>query len=101
MRSLKVEMQSYREDNERMTKAQEEQNRLNASMLQSLTDIQRWMNSEHRAVNPEGSRRGATRRKRYSNGSPEGPIECNTLVLTLFALNVYDVYIVINHGVEL
>ena len=26
---------------------------------------------------------------------------CNTLVLTPFALNVYDVYIVINHGVEL
>ena len=28
-------------------------------------------------------------------------IRCNTPVLTLFALNVYDVYIVINHGVEL
>ena len=26
---------------------------------------------------------------------------CNTPVLTPFALNVYDVYIVINHGVEL
>ena len=26
---------------------------------------------------------------------------CNTLVLTPFALNVYDVYIVINLGVEL
>ena len=26
---------------------------------------------------------------------------CNTPVLTLFALNVYNVYIVINHGVEL
>ena len=26
---------------------------------------------------------------------------CNTLVLTPFSLNVYDVYIVINHGVEL
>ena len=26
---------------------------------------------------------------------------CNTLVLTPFALNVYDVYIVINRGVEL
>ena len=25
---------------------------------------------------------------------------CNTPVLTLFALNVYDVYIVINRGVE-
>ena len=26
---------------------------------------------------------------------------CNTSVMTSFALNVYDVYIVINHGVEL
>ena len=26
---------------------------------------------------------------------------CNTLVLTPFALKVYDVYIVINHGAEL
>jgi len=26
---------------------------------------------------------------------------CNISVLTPFALNVYDVYIVINHGVEL
>ena len=26
---------------------------------------------------------------------------CNTPVWTLFSLNVYDVYIVINHGVEL
>ena len=26
---------------------------------------------------------------------------CNTPVLTLFALNVHEVYIVINHGVEL
>ena len=28
-------------------------------------------------------------------------IYCNTLILTPFALNVYDVYIVINTGVEL
>ena len=39
MRSLWVEMQIYREDNERLVKAQEEQNQLNAAMLQSLTDI--------------------------------------------------------------
>ena len=38
---LRVEMQSYREYNERMIKAQEEQNQLNASMLHSLTYIQR------------------------------------------------------------
>ena len=39
MRSLRVEMQSYRADNERLVKALEEQNQLNATMLQSLTDI--------------------------------------------------------------
>ena len=31
----------------------------------------------------------------------QGGGECNTSVLTPFALNVHDVYIVINHGVEL
>ena len=31
----------------------------------------------------------------------EGGEECNTLFLTPFSLNVYDVNIVINHGVEL
>ena len=41
MRSLRVEMQIYRVDNERLVKAQKEQNQLNAAMLQSLTDIQR------------------------------------------------------------
>ena len=41
MRSLRVELQSYGEDNERMIKDQEEQNQLNAAMLQSLTNIQR------------------------------------------------------------
>ena len=33
MRILRVEMQSYRDDNERMIKDQEEQNQLNAAML--------------------------------------------------------------------
>ena len=49
MRSLRVEMQSYMEDNERLVKAQEEKNHMNSSMLQSLTDIQRRMSSGHRA----------------------------------------------------
>ena len=40
MRSLRVEMQSYRADNERLVKAQEEKNQLNAATLQSLNDIQ-------------------------------------------------------------
>ena len=39
MRSLIVEMQSYREDNERLVKAREEKNEMNAAMLQILIDI--------------------------------------------------------------
>ena len=31
----------------------------------------------------------------------EGGGDCNTSVLTPFSLNIYDVNIVINHGVEL
>ena len=50
MRILRVEMQSYRADNERLVKAQEEQNQLNAAMLQNLTDIQRRMNSGDRTL---------------------------------------------------
>ena len=40
-------------------------------MIQSLTDIHRWMNSENRIVNLEGSRSGDRRRKRYSSGSSD------------------------------
>ena len=36
-----AEMQSYKADNERLVKAHEEQNHLNAYILPSLTDIQR------------------------------------------------------------
>ena len=39
MRILRVELQSCREDNERMLKAQEDQNQINAVILQILTDI--------------------------------------------------------------
>ena len=39
MRSLSMEMQSYMEDNERLVKALEEQNQLNAAILYSLTEI--------------------------------------------------------------
>ena len=65
IRSLRVEMQSYRADNERLVKAQEEQNQLNAAMLQSLTDIQRQMNFWDQTLRPEGNKRTARRRKRY------------------------------------
>ena len=39
--------------------------------------------------------------KSVEDSAIEGGGECNTPVLTPFALNVHDVYIVINHGVEL
>ena len=55
MRSLRVELQSCREDNERIIKSQEEKNQLNATMLQSLTEIQRQINSGHQTTNSEGS----------------------------------------------
>ena len=62
VRSLRVEIQSYRVDNERLTK-DEEQNQLNAAILHSLTDIQRKMNSGDRIVNPEGSKNTTRGRK--------------------------------------
>ena len=69
MRSLRVEMQSYREDNERLVKALEEKNQLNATMLQILTDIQRQRNFWEWTVIPEGSKSTAKRRKRSPSGS--------------------------------
>ena len=69
MRSLRVEMQSYIENNESLVKAQEDKNQLNASMLLSLTDIQRRMDCGNRESNPKGSKSGAKRRKRSSSGS--------------------------------
>ena len=71
MRSLRVEMQSYRADNERLVKAQEEQNQLNAAMLQSLTNIQKRMKFGDRTVRPEGSKSTARRRKRSPSGSSD------------------------------
>ena len=78
MRSPRVELQSWREDNQRMIKAQEEQNQLNASTLQNLIDIQRKINSRDQTTNPEGSgnslrrnphKRSNISRKRSSSGS--------------------------------
>ena len=69
MRSLRVEMQSYREYNERLVKAQEDQNQLNVAMLQSLIDIQRWMNSRDQTIRPDSSKSIARRRKRSPSRS--------------------------------
>ena len=69
MRILRVDLQSYREDNERMIKAQEYQNQLNASMLQSLTNIQRNINSRHLTSDPEGSGNSSRRNSRKRSNS--------------------------------
>ena len=74
MRILRVEMKSYKEDNEILVKAQEEPNQLNVSMLQSLTDIQRWMNYGDQTLRPEGSKSTARRRKRSLSGSSDSKI---------------------------
>ena len=47
MRILRVELKSCRENNNRIIKAQEEQNQLNAAMLQSLTHVQRQIKYGH------------------------------------------------------
>ena len=71
MRILRVEMQSHRADNERLVKAMEEQNQLNVAMLQSLTDIQRRMNSGDWTMRPKGSKSTARGRKRSPSGSSD------------------------------
>ena len=53
MRNLKVEIQSYKADNERLIKAQEEQNQLNTVIMHILTDLRRNMNSGDRIVKTE------------------------------------------------
>ena len=62
-------MQAHGENNEILVKALEEQYQLNASMLQILTYIQRWMNSRDWTVRPEGSKSTTRIRKRYPGGS--------------------------------
>jgi hypothetical protein len=46
VRSLMVELQSCKADNERMMKEQEKQTEINAVLLQSLSDLQRQMQHE-------------------------------------------------------
>ena len=68
MRSLRVDLQSCREDNERMLKAQENQNQINGAILQILTDIQGQINSGHQIANPERSKstaRGDSRKRSH------------------------------------
>jgi hypothetical protein len=53
VRSLMVELQSCKVDNERMMKEQEKQIEINAVLLQSLSDLQRQMQHE-----PETQKQG-------------------------------------------
>jgi hypothetical protein len=46
VRSLMVELQSCKVDNERMMKEQEKQTEINVVLLQSLSDLQRQMHHE-------------------------------------------------------
>ena len=46
VRSLRAELQSWKADNERMMKEQENQTNINAVLLQSLSDLQRQMQHE-------------------------------------------------------
>ena len=64
-------MQSYRVYNEILVKALEEQNQLNATMLQILTNIQRQRNFGEWIVRPEGSKSSTRRRKRSPSESSE------------------------------
>jgi hypothetical protein len=43
VRSLMAELQSFKEDNERLIKEQEKQTKINAVLLQILSDIQRQL----------------------------------------------------------
>ena len=54
-----------------LIKAQEEQHQLNAAMLQSLTDLQRKIDSGPGTARPEGSKSSTRRRRRTSSGSSD------------------------------
>jgi hypothetical protein len=41
MRSLKMEVQRYRDENERIMRAQEDSNQINSQMMQSLNQLKR------------------------------------------------------------
>ena len=54
-----------------LIKAQEEQHQLNATMLQSLIDLQRNIESGQGIVKPEGSKSSTRRRRRTSSRSSD------------------------------
>ena len=54
-----------------LIKAQEEQHQLNSVMLQSLTDLQRKIDSGRGTARLEGSKSSTRRRRRTSSGSSD------------------------------
>ena len=54
-----------------LIKSQKKQHQLNAAMLQSLTDLQRKIDSRQGTTRPEGSKSSTRRRRRTSSGSSD------------------------------
>jgi hypothetical protein len=71
VRSLMVELQSCKADNERMMKEQEKQTEINAVLLQSLSDLQRKMQHEPE-MQKHGHISGHTERNTSRKVHPRG-----------------------------
>jgi hypothetical protein len=71
VRSLMVELQSCKDDNERMMKEQEKQTEINAVLLQSLSDLQRQMQHEPE-MQKHGHISGHTERSTSRKVHPRG-----------------------------
>jgi hypothetical protein len=73
MRSLNMEVQSCRDDNERLLKVQEKQNQLNTQLLQSLNQLQRkiknGLGSRHEEEGRSHARRDSHRISRHSRSA--------------------------------
>jgi hypothetical protein len=70
VRSLMVELQSCKADNERMMKEQEKKTEINAVLLQSLSDLQRQMQHEPEMQN-HGRVSGHTEEAHPERSNPE------------------------------
>jgi hypothetical protein len=71
VRSLMVELQSYKADNERMMKEQEKKTEINAVLLQSLSNLQRQMQHEPE-MQKHGHISGHTERSTSRKVHPRG-----------------------------
>jgi hypothetical protein len=71
VRSLMVELQSCKADNERMIKEQEKQTKINVVLLQSLSDLQRQMQHEPE-TQKHGHVSGHTERSTLKEVHPRG-----------------------------